>query len=163
MKQQTLKMSLEEAIKYYNNSLDLGFKELLESTFGKNFAKPKMITDLVYNISSLESYLNTNTQVGFCIPFNLDTRNKFERYLNACYILAKVAEVYNEKTVINWNNINEYKYIPYKYFSCGGYSVDFHYWNVSCSVSGLLYYKSQELAKISYNNFKQYWEDYWQI
>ena len=151
-----LKMSIEEAIKYYNSSTDIGFKQLLEDTFGSGFANLKIITNIVYDLNSLQRYLG-----GLQLPYNLNTVNKLERHLNACYILIKVAGVYNEGVKLNWYNVSEAKYIPYKYFDSDGCSVRFVGWRCSCDGSGLLYYKSKSLAEISYNNFKDIWEDYW--
>lgn len=116
----TIKMSKEEAISYYNSSNDNGFKRLLEKTFSKDFFKPKDITDLVYDLKTLEEYFGDK----FKLPYDEDLDNdcKLEASINAFYILSKVAEVYNEKTILDWKNINQHKYLPYKYFSPGGES-----------------------------------------
>lgn len=154
MKQQ-LDLTKEEAIKYYNSSNDKGFKDLLESKFGKDFYKQD-ITDIVYNLSSLQNHLDYNPLI-FPNP-----SNKFEKYINACSLLAKVAEVYNEKQVVTWNG-NNYHYIPYKYFHLGGSArvgVS-HCWHFDLFASGYLYYNESIKSEKSYNNFKEYWEDYW--
>lgn len=162
-KKQTLELSLEEAIKYYNSSNDEGFKNLLEDKFGKDFHKPKDITSKVFNLSTLMDHFKNDLFEKFNLPYP-DSKNKFEKYLNACYILTKVAEVYNNGTVLDWKNTKQYKYLPYKYYSsCGFVVAPASGWRYSCEASGCLYYKSSELSTISYNNFKDYWEDYWGI
>lgn len=89
--------------------------------------------------------------------------NKFEKYINACSVLAKVAEVYNEGVILDWKNVNIYKYLPYKYYSGGSCSVaaSFVVWSFTPHASAFLYYKSEKLSKESYNNFKEYWKDFW--
>lgn len=153
----TLNLTKEEAIKYYNSSNDTGFKSLLEQTFGVEFAKPLVIYEKVNDLKSLIKHLG-------CSPLVFENpKDKFQRYLNACAILAKVAEVYNEGTELNWRNTNIAKYMPYKYFradgscgvsgSCG--------WCGSMYASARFYYKNAKLSEQSYNNFKEYWEDFW--
>lgn len=154
-KKKKLEMSIEDAIVYYNSSSDNGFKQLLEDTFGKGFWKPKLITDKVNNIKTLFDHAH------FELPYDLDSKNQFERYVNACVILAKVAECYNEGTVLDWNNINQYKYKPYKYSSGGRLIVGSDGLWGALHGSAFTYYKSSELSTASYNNFKDIWEDYW--
>lgn len=159
--QKQINLTKEEAIKFYNSSQDQGFKDLLETNFGKDFYKQD-ITDIVYNLNSLENYINSNTKETFRLPYNLNTSNKLERTLNAVYILSKVVEIYNEGTILDWKNNNQYKYLPYQYFSGSSGVVDPAVaWYFDLNAAGCLYYKNSNLSKKSYSNFKQYWEDYW--
>jgi len=152
----TLNLTKEQAVQYYNNSNDNGFKDLLEQTFGKDFAKPQEIWKKVKDLNGLIDHLGYNPLV-YSNP-----SNSFEKYINACSLLAKLAEVYNEGTVLNWKNTNEYKYLPYKYFRGGSVSVSAAYpWVTTCRASARLYYKNSNLSIQSYNNFKKYWEDFW--
>lgn len=151
-----LDITLEEAIKYYNSSSDNGFKQLLEDKFGKNFWKPKEITDVVYDLSTLIGHL------GFNPLIYLYPTTPFERYINACSVIAKVTEIYNEGTKLSWKN-TDYKYYNYKYFSGGSCGV-----RVGCGYASLVgstwfYYKSENLAKKGYENFKDFYEDYWSV
>ena len=157
----TINLTKQEAIKFYNSSNDEGFKNLLETNFGKDFYKQD-ITDIVYDLESLKQYWNDNKQSYFKLPYDRCTNDKLEKTLNAVYILAKVAEVYNEGAVLSWKNTNEYKYLPYKYFSgvsCGVLSADV--WNSCLSAAGCLYYKNKDISIKSHDNFKCFWEDYW--
>jgi hypothetical protein len=154
---QELKLTLEQAIEYYNSSSDKGFKDLLEQHFGKDFYKPKAIYDEVYDVSSLIARLGYNPILFVC-PKNLE-----EKYLNACSILAEVAKIYNQGKPTTWDG-STYHYIPSKYFSTiSGVSVCFNAWSACLYCSGRLYYTSEVLAKKSYNNFKNYWEDFWSV
>ncbi len=152
----TLKLSDSKALELYKTA-NKELKEILEETFGKAFFKPKDVTRIVYDISTLERHTK-----DFKTPYLLSTKDKFEKYLNACYILAKVAEIYNEGIILDWKNTNIYKYIPYKYFSGVSCRVGpASYWYSFQGSSARLYYKDSNLSEASYINFKEYWEDYW--
>ncbi len=91
----------------------------------------------------------------------INPKTTFEKYINACAILPKIATIYNDGTKLNWSNQNEYKYFPYKYHSGDGCSVRFSAWFTCRSYSAGLYFKSQALAELAYKNFKDIYEDYW--
>lgn len=157
----SIKLDKNKAVDLYNSSKDKGFKEMLEETFGKEFAKPKNITDEVYDLTSLSLFIGENPLI-YPKP-----KNQFEKYINACSVLAKVAEVYNESTVLDWTNTSIYKWCPYKYYSItagGGFGVDrAGGWSYGLLCSACLFYKSKELSEASYDNFTEYWEDYWSL
>lgn len=151
-----IELTKDEAIKFYNSSSDKGFKELLENNFGKDFYKQQEIYNKVNDLTSLSLELGYNPLI-FKLP-----SNDFEKYINACSVLSKVSEIYNEGIILDWKNINIYKYLPYKYYNSGSGSVsDSDAWYYVLDASARLYYKSSELSKKSYKNFKEYWEDYW--
>lgn len=150
-----LNLTLEEAIKYYNASNDEGFKNLLEQNFGKDFAKPKEVYQKVNNLDTLIQHLGYNPLI---YP---NPSNSFEKYINACSVIAKVTEIYNKGTKLDWKT-NTYKYYPYKYFD-GSFYVCFCYRCSHLVCSTRFYYKSEKLTKESYNNFKEFWEDYWSL
>lgn len=152
-----LNLTLEEAIKFYNNSNDIGFKQLLEQNFGKDFAKPKEIYNKVYDLNTLTQYLGYNPLI---YP---NPSNNFEKYINACSIIAKVTEIYNEGIKLDWEDSNICKYFPYKYFGSGSYGVYVYYCYSYLYFSSRIYYKSEKLANKSYENFKEFWEDYWSV
>lgn len=148
-----IELTKDEAIKFYNSSSDKGFKELLENNFGKGFYKQQEIYNKVNDLTSLSLELGYNPLI-FKLP-----SNDFEKYINACSVLSKVSEIYNEGIILDWKNINIYKYLPYKYYNSDSCSV---YGSGGWVVpSARLYYKSSELSKKSYENFKEYWENYW--
>lgn len=160
--QKTINLTKEEAIKFYNSSQDQGFKDLLETNFGKNFWKQD-ITDIVYDLESLRQYCK-NKDISFYLPYINNTQDSLEKTLNATYILTKVAEVYNEGTILNWENTNIYKYLPYTYFSGGSWVArPANDWASILYTPACLHLKNKELSTKSYNNFKKYWKDFWNI
>lgn len=152
-----LQIDEKEALKLYKDA-SKEFKTILENTFGKEYFDQN-ITDKVYNIETLCEYLDIDKDELFIFPEN--TKNKHQRMINACNILPKVVEVYNEGVILDWNDTNVYKYFPSLYFSGSGVEVDCFSWCILLDHPGRFYYKSQDLALKSYNNFKSYFEDYW--
>ncbi len=155
----TIKLDKDKAIQLYNNSTDDGFKEMLENSFGKNFWKPDDITIQICDITSL------TLKLGFSPLVYQKPVTTLEKSINALSVLKHVAELYNNGIILDWKNTSIYKYLPYKYYSNNnGCSVFISgYWHFSLDTPACLYYKESKLSKASYNNFKQYWEDYWGI
>lgn len=156
----TLKLDESTALRIYSTA-DSELKTILEESFGKEFFTPKKITDIVFNIQTLCQKLGISETELFIYP--KDITDKHKRYINACNILPKIAEIYNEDTTLDWKNHNQYKYLPYKSFSVGSGSVGFSIWCASLLYPGGLYFKSKNLAEIAYSNFKKYYEDFWNI
>lgn len=152
----TLKLDEKDALRLYPTASP-EFKSLLESNFGKEFFNQK-ITDKVHDIETLCEYLGIDEDDLFI--FKKNTKNKHERYINACNILPKIAEVYNEGTVLDWKNTNVYKHLPYLYFSGGSCGL-LLYWCTTLHCPVGFYYKSDELSKKSYENFQTIFEDFW--
>ena len=67
--QKTINLTKKEAIRFYNSAQDQGFKDLLETNFGKDFWKQE-ITDLVYDLDSLKEYCKNNN-ISFSLPSKL--------------------------------------------------------------------------------------------
>lgn len=119
------------------------------------------IYEKVTDFKSLLKELNiTETKL---LPYKYNTSNNFEKYVNANIILAKVAELYNEETILDWKNSSQHKYYNYKYFSGGGYSVRVLACCSTLDCSARLCFKSEKLAKIAYQNFKDEYEQYWSV
>lgn len=159
MKNKSLKITLEQAIKLYPTSSN-ELREIFENTFGKDFYKTN-ITDKVFDISSLINHLGYNP-----IIFHGENLDDYKKHINACAVIVKVTEIYNEGFVFDWKNTDQYKWIPYRYISGGSVSVCFdRYGLCRCSFdgSGFCYFKSKNLAEKAYNNFKQFYEDFWNI
>lgn len=139
----------------------LGLKSVNDvKAYVKKYIKTKeTISDRVNGIEALEKHCK-----DFKTPYSLDTKSKLERAQNAFYVLARVAEVYNEGTELIWNGTNIH-YLPYKYFSRDGGSTvgASDYWDSYLSGSACLYLKSPRLSEDCYNNFTAFWEDYWAL
>lgn len=154
----TLKLDESTALRIYPTA-DSELKTILEESFGKEFFTPKKITDTVFNIQTLCQKLGISETELFIYP--KDTTDKHKRYINACNILPKIAEIYNEGVFLDWKNDKQYKYLPYKAFSSGSSSVCFIGWYAYLSCPGEFYFKSKNLSEIAYSNFKEYYEDFW--
>lgn len=154
----TLKINEKEAIKLYKTA-SIEFKQILEDTFGKEYFN-RDITKEVNDIDSLCEYLDINKEDLFIYSEN--TKDKHERFINACNILPKVTKIYNEGVELDWNDSNIYKYLPYLYFSSGSGAVYFDFWRYALYFPSGFYYKSDSLSRKSYSNFQKYWEDYWE-
>lgn len=93
-----------------------------------------------------------------------NAKTKFEKYMNACARIPKLVEVYNEGTILDWKNSNEYKYIPRKYWSGGsGWVVGVSNWPSIVSSSGAHFFKSNALAEDALSKFRETYEDFWMI
>ncbi len=123
-------------------------------------SKPKdiKITD-INNIEDLYKRLGKERKNE--IPFS-KPKTSFEKYCNASMDMKTIAEAYNEGTKLDWKNSSIYKYLPYKYCSCGAWLVGSHYWSASggdCSLG--FYFKSRELSDKAVSNFRSIYEDFW--
>lgn len=154
----TLKIDESNALKFYKDATK-EFKAVLEDTFGKTFFSQK-ITDRIQDIDDIWDYLGIteNEVIIFKNP-----KNKIEKRINATEILHKIAEVYNEGTVLDFTNLKQDKYIPYfKKNSSGGWSFsgNFVSWFSAASSSVGLYFKNSDLAINAGKKFEKYYNDY---
>lgn len=131
-------------------------KQIEEQT-NKNIPIYKRVTDF----KSLLKELNT-TETKL-LPYKYNTSDSFEKYVNANIILVKVAQLYNEGIILNLENSSQYKYYNYKYFSGGACSVGVDCFHSYLGFSARLCFKSEKLAKIAYQNFKDEYEQYWSV
>lgn len=159
MKNKKLELGIEQAIRLYSNASP-EMKEIFEATFGKDFHKVD-ITDKVYDLDTLIEYLGYDPRPMKVLSTHSEKEQQFGNYINACAIIKNVVELYNEGTVLDWKNSNQYKWRPYKYFSGGSWVVDFYYYYCRLCGSVFEFYKSKELSEKGYNNFKSFYEDFW--
>jgi len=154
----TLKISDSKALELYKTA-SAELKEILEETFGLEFFKPKNITETVYDLDTLAEHLEMDTDDLYIYK---KPKNAFEKYLNACSIIPKIVEVYNQGTILDWDNTNEYKYLPYLRKVGSAWVFDL----AGCWASGAhgsiaYHYKSNELAIKGIDNFKQTYLDFY--
>lgn len=74
--------------------------------------------------------------------------------------LIVITKALNEGTVLDWDNSNEYKYIPYWYLGKKFRLYDVFGRDSLSFVCAPLYTKSRELAEYSANKFFNIWKDY---
>jgi hypothetical protein len=153
-----MKINSTNLVKLYKKSSDKT-KSIFEVIHTKEHFLPK-IYDKVKDLKSLCKYLKIKESelLVFKKP-----KDKFERYINSCAIIHKIVEVYNQGTILNFKNTNQYKYCPYKYFSGGRFVVDSDSWHCYFDCSGGFYYKSNELSLKGYENFKEIYDDYFSL
>jgi len=119
--------------------------------------------DIIDRIQTLEDVFDVlEEDINDYIIFPLNTKNKRERYLNACSLIPKIVQAYNEKTILDWNNSSIYKYIPYYKFSSGsGWS--FHCgsgWTSSSRGSACQHFKADNLLQDACKKFNHIYIDY---
>jgi hypothetical protein len=128
----------------------------------KQRQKQKPVTERITNFQDVLDELGIDESN---LPYKGSKSNLtvLEKQLNAAWKINKIAEVYNEGTVLDWENSNQYKYLPYKYWFGGSWSVGFGGWFAAAFSSVGLFFKSRDLAKDAYNKFKDIYEDYWGV
>lgn len=152
----SLKITDSKALELYKTASS-ELKEILEETFGLDFFKPKDITETVYDLDTLAEHLEMDTDDLYIYK---KPKNAFEKYLNACAIIPKIVEVYNQGTILDWNNTNEYKYLPYIRKVGSAWVADSHIWRSNAGGPFAHHYKSNNLALKGINNFNQIYLDY---
>ena len=118
------------------------------------------IYDKVNNLSKLYKYLGTKKEdvLLFITP-----SSRYEKYINACALIPKIAATYNEDKILDWTNTNQPKYLPYKYFGSGQWVVGFLVWCGSLYCPSGFYFHSEKAAREAYSNFTSVFEDFWEI
>ncbi len=133
-------------------------KDLIEKYF--DIISAKTIMQRINNLEDIYKELEIDEEDVLVYK---NPKTKFEKYINACAIIPRIVEVYNEGEEIDWKNTNQYKYTPYKYFSCGHWLVSSHDWYYYYCCSGGFYYKSKELSDDAVKKFRKIYDDYWMI
>lgn len=157
-KKQEITLSLNEAKELYKTA-DKTFKQFLETNFSK-LELSNDICELINDLDDIFDILGKNKKDY--LLFNINTKDKRERYLNACSLIPKIVECYNQGEKLDFNNVNIYKYCSYRYLSYGSWLVYKAYVWYYCFSSPLaFYYKSAKLSTDGYNKFKEIYNDYW--
>lgn len=158
MKKVNIELTLQEAQKLYAKA-DPVFKEFLESNFKKEYLQLD-ICDRIKNLEDVFSYLGETLEDY--LLFDLDTKNSRERYLNACSLIPKIVQAYNENYKLDWTNSSEYKYLPYyKLVGSGWVADDCRFWGSVSGGSACQHYKSSKLVLQATKTFNQIYIDYY--
>ncbi len=132
-------------------------KEALEARFGIDFFQPN-IDDEIKDIHDIYRILKIKEEdvIIFKKP-----KNKFEKYINACAIIPKIVEVYNQGWIPDFDNRNILKYLPYFMKSGLGWTVGTSYgWTVGSAGPGGHHYRSREMCKRACLKFTNIYNDY---
>lgn len=121
---------------------------------------PESITDRIQSLEDVFEVLREDINDYLLFPIN--TKNKRYRYLNACSLIPKIVEAYNEETVLDWSNDSIYKYLPYYQYSSGsGWSFAYgNHWFSCSNGSTCHHYKSSDLLKDACKKFNNIYIDY---
>lgn len=152
-----LQIDENQALKLYK-SASSEFKQVLEDSFGKEYFNQK-ITDKIQTLEDVFEYFGLDEDDIYI--FNKNTKNKFERYINACSIIPKITSVYNEGTILDWTNFVQHKYKPY-YKKVGSSWIFNHSvcWFSVTHTSSAYYFKSIELSNDSAKKFNDIYIDF---
>lgn len=115
---------------------------------------------IIEKISDFDDILSELGEDLSGLPYK-NPKTKEEKSINAQWKIFKIVKVYNEGTELDWKNLNQYKYLPYKYFSSGSWLVCSYCWSATHCYSVGLYYKSRELSDDALKKFRNIYEDYW--
>ena len=133
----------EDMLRSYLNTLRLDLNLYKDSI--------KEVSEDIYN------ELGINRDLPYKNP-----KTKEELSINAYYDLLNIVKVYNEGTILDWaNNNNQYKYLPYRFFSGESCSVGSSGWFASRDSSAGLYFKSKELSDNAVMKFRSIYDNYW--
>lgn len=120
----------------------------------------KTITE---RINTLKDVLKELKMKELILPFK-KPKNPEEKSINAMRIAFLIAKAYNEGTILDWKNSNQPKYLPYKYYSDGAWSVflDGDWWDLHLCPSGL-YFKDRTLCQDAIKKFPEVYNDFLMI
>lgn len=152
----TLKIEESTARRLYKTA-DNEFKALLEENFGKEFFNRK-ITDEISNIYDVLGRLGkTYDEV---VPWK-NPKNKAQKSQNALALIQCITEVYNEGTVLDFNDRNQPKYYLWFEKKAHGWVVDGCAYDYCLAYVGFgCYFKSEALAKDAGDKFLSIFQDY---
>lgn len=121
--------------------------------------KPKKPQNAMERIKTFDDVLADNG-----IPQQQFDKQSFgEQPDEVAYRMIKLlAKSLNEGWTPDWNNSNEYKYVPWFYLggSSGFRCDDFDYWHTVSDVGSRLCFKSAELAKYAGTQFTEIYKQF---
>lgn len=156
----TIEIKKTNAISAYIKADNKG-KQLLENLLGKDNLTPIVITE---RVKTFEDVFDVLEDLPHDISTLLEYKGKNPDMLGAqAYLkLTLLARALNEGWEPDWNNPNEYKYVPYFKHKAGfGLSYDdIYYWYTSASVGSHLCFKTRELAEYAATQFADIYNDF---
>ena len=153
----TLKIDEGQALKLYKTASN-EFKQVLEDTFGKDYFNQK-ITDKIQDLDDLFEYSGEDKLDVVIFKF---PNNAFQKYINACAIIPRITQVYNEGEKLDWSNHSQSKYLPYyKKVGRPWVGTGFSGWGTCASCSVSHYFKSSELCLDAVKKFNDVYLDFY--
>lgn len=115
---------------------------------------------VINRINSLSDvFIETNSSKDILIFKS--PQNAFEKYINACVLIPKIVQAYNEGWEPDWNDSKEYKYFPR--FEKNGliWSVDYYdFLGTDSDLPGSHYYKNSDILMSSCKKFEEIYNDW---
>ena len=133
------------------------FKQMLETTFGKEFFSMK-ITDRIKTYEDACNELGIAAQLEVTLQelgFTPDEINLRK--------IKTITEALNEGWKPDWTNADQYKYYPWFKMSSGAFvfhDTSYAYSNANAGSASRLCFKSPELAKYAGEQFTKLYSDY---
>lgn len=153
-----LKLTLKDAKKIYPTA-SKELKVILENTFGSNNLS-SIITDRINSFKDIMEILEETENNA--IPYK-NAQTLLEKSLNAHWRGEKIAKAYNEGTILDYNNSNEYKYFIYSYLNRGTRVLSVGSWDDSVSCPAGLGFKNRTLALDALAKFPQIYKDFFMV
>ena len=141
----------KNAIEAYRNAKTDSERDLLKTLFGKELFETK--------IKTVEDVLKAQGLTQKEFDLSCEGLDKDEV---AYRMLKLLTRTLNEGWTPNWNEEDEYKYVPYFYMddaSGFGYD-DYHSWITSSSVGSRLCFKTKDLAIYAGKTFKNTYKEF---
>lgn len=157
----TIEITKKNAISAYRLADKKG-KELLESLLGIENVLPGKITDRIKTFDDVLNELGDNVTQDVKDILNYKTTDPDMISARAYIQIALIARALNEGWVPNWEDSNEYKYMPWFKHKAGfGLSyVGYDVWATGTIVGSRLCFKSAELAEYAGTQFADIYNDY---
>lgn len=152
--QETLTITKNNAIQAYFNA-DAEMKKVLANLFGKEIMSQK-ITDRV------KTFQNACEVLGVASSDVLPTSKITNSAVTAVAKLFIIAEALNEGWKPDWQDSDQYKYMPW-FEDNSGVGLSFHDlddWCTYSTIGSRLCYKSKELAEYAAIQFKEIYNDF---
>jgi hypothetical protein len=151
---ETLVITKAKAIQAYFNAND-ETKKLLANLFGEEILSQK-ITDRI------KTFEDACEVLGVAPSDVLPTSKITNSAVTAVAKLLIIAEALNEGWKPDWQDSDQYKYMPWFEDNTGvGLSFDdVGYWNTCTGIGSRLCFKSRELAEYSATQFKEIYNDF---
>lgn len=121
----------------------------------------KSIREQITSWKDIEDILasqNESINLPYPIPMNRE-----EKSLNASLKISKITKIYNGSTILDFTNVNQYKYRPYKYFSDGRWVVDSAGYYYGLRTSASHHFKSREDSDDAVAKFRDIYDDFWMV
>ena len=117
-----------------------------------SFESKTTIFEIKDNIPMILS--EKNQKASTTLSYNLIYNNEI--------IIPKIVKVYNEETILDWNNSNVYKYLPYyKKVSSAWVFDGYGIWSSYANGSAGHHYKNSDLLYNGCKNFNQIYIDFY--